>query len=264
MNAERARTWKKIGFFYELTMLFALIFGGFVLHAGKLDAGNYALCNRRDVESGARRVRDSKNFRGKRASTSVEVARRVVSLAGLPDSDSLHGALVSDRVVDRPRRVQHVGFAKDGGGFRLAKFSASFDADFVRPFHRDAGMIAKLSRALGEEIGWRGFLMPELAKVISFPKVGLISGLMRAVYHYPVLIFADYNAGAPAWYSVGCFTVAVVAGSFVMAWLTLRSQSLWPAAILHASHNLLVVTIAVAAVIVWRKARTREKRSAER
>ena len=105
------------------------------------------------------------------------------------------------------------------------------------------GLIPKLSRALGEEIGWRGFLVPELAKVVSFPKVALISGLMWAAYHYPVLLFADYNGGGPRWYSLICFTVMVVAGSFILAWLVLRAQSLWPAAIFHASHNLFVQSI---------------------
>jgi len=105
------------------------------------------------------------------------------------------------------------------------------------------GLIPKLARALGEEIGWRGFLVPELSKVVSFPAIGLISGLMWATYHYPVLIFADYNAGTPIWYGLGCFTVMVVADSFILAWLALRSGSLWPAAILHASHNLFIQSI---------------------
>jgi uncharacterized protein len=146
------------------------------------------------------------------------------------------------------------------------------------------GLIPKLARALGEEIGWRGFLVPELSKVVSFPMIGFISGLMWAAYHYPILIYADYNAGTPVWYGLGCFTVMVIADSFILAWLVLRSGSLWPAAIFHASHNLfiqsictplthdtgptkyiidefgigLVITITVGALIVlWQKGRER-------
>src|SRR5436190_1310371 len=40
MENGKARAWKKIGLFYGLTMLFSGIFDGFVLHAGKMDAGN--------------------------------------------------------------------------------------------------------------------------------------------------------------------------------------------------------------------------------
>jgi membrane protease YdiL (CAAX protease family) len=105
------------------------------------------------------------------------------------------------------------------------------------------GLVGKTSRALGEEIGWRGFLVPELSKVVGFTGVGLISGLMWAAYHFPVLLFADYNKGAPAWYSLTCFTLMVVADSYILAWLTLRSRSLWPAAIFHGSHNLFIQSI---------------------
>ena len=73
--------------------------------------------------------------------------------------------------------------------------------------------------------------------------VGIVSGLMWAGYHYPVLLFADYNANAPGWYTLICFTMMVSAGSIVMAWLVLRARSLWPAAILHASHNLFIQSI---------------------
>lgn len=102
------------------------------------------------------------------------------------------------------------------------------------------GVIRGVSSALGEEIGWRGFLVPELAKEMSFTKLSLLSGIIWAAWHSPILLFADYNAGTNRWYALGCFTVMVVSGSFIYAWLRLRSRSLWPAALLHASHNLFV------------------------
>jgi CAAX protease family protein len=106
-----------------------------------------------------------------------------------------------------------------------------------------AGFVPKTARALGEEIGWRGFLVPELAKVTSFTGAGLISGLMWAAWHYPAILFSNYNAGTPSWYALTCFTVMVVAQSYIFAWLRLRSQSLWPAALLHGSHNMFVQLI---------------------
>ncbi|HSY26752.1 MAG TPA: CPBP family intramembrane glutamic endopeptidase, partial [Burkholderiaceae bacterium] len=47
----------------------------------------------------------------------------------------------------------------------------------------------------------------------------------------------------PAWYAMSCFTIMVVAQSYIFAWLRLRSQSLWPAAFLHGSHNMFVQLI---------------------
>jgi len=110
-------------------------------------------------------------------------------------------------------------------------------------FMASAGMVRSLATALGEEIGWRGFLVPELAKQMSFSKVCLLSGIIWAAWHSPLLLFADYNAGTNRWYALACFTVMVVSISFVFAWLRLKSDSLWTAALLHASHNLFVQSI---------------------
>jgi membrane protease YdiL (CAAX protease family) len=105
------------------------------------------------------------------------------------------------------------------------------------------GVLQGLISATGEEVGWRGLLVPELAKVTSFTRLSLISGAMWSVYHYPVLIFADYNSETPIGYALVCFTLMVFALSFIFAWLRLKSGSLWTGAILHASHNLFVQQI---------------------
>src|SRR5262252_9351654 len=41
MTESKARVWKKIACFYALTILFSFAFGAFILHVGKLDAGNF-------------------------------------------------------------------------------------------------------------------------------------------------------------------------------------------------------------------------------
>jgi membrane protease YdiL (CAAX protease family) len=102
------------------------------------------------------------------------------------------------------------------------------------------GVIKSMASALGEEIGWRGFLVPELSKTTSFTTTALISGVIWSCWHYPLLIWGDYNSGTPTWYGLTCFTVMVVSISFVFAWLRLKSGSLWTGALLHASHNLYI------------------------
>jgi len=102
------------------------------------------------------------------------------------------------------------------------------------------GMFNSISTALGEEIGWRGFLVPELYKQFGYTGTSLISGLIWAVWHYPLLIFGHYNNGTPAWYGLTCFTIMVVSISFVYTWYRLKSGSLWTGVMLHASHNLFV------------------------
>ncbi len=106
------------------------------------------------------------------------------------------------------------------------------------------GVLISLLSALGEEIGWRGLLVPELSKIMPFTMVSLISGLIWALWHMPLILFADYNIpGIPKWYAALMFLIMVVGISFVFAWLRLKSGSLWTAAILHASHNIFVQAI---------------------
>lgn len=116
--------------------------------------------------------------------------------------------------------------------------AATLPAFFL--FVATAGVLLSCVSALGEELGWRGFLVPELAKVLPFPKVAVLSGIIWALWHYPIILFSIYHGTGPLWYSVVCFTVMVVAMSFLFAWMRLKTGSLWTGMLLHASHNLFV------------------------
>ncbi len=106
------------------------------------------------------------------------------------------------------------------------------------------GFLDKISRAVGEEIGWRGLLVPELLKVTSFRNTALISGVIWTLWHVPLILFSDYRAaGTPVAFQLGCFALMIVSSSFLYAWLRQRSGSVWPAAVLHAAHNLLVQSV---------------------
>ncbi|MEM9169090.1 MAG: CPBP family intramembrane glutamic endopeptidase [Pseudomonadota bacterium] len=106
------------------------------------------------------------------------------------------------------------------------------------------GMVAAAARALGEEIGWRGLLIWEMRKVMPFWAVGLVSGAIWAVWHWPAILFTDYNAGEGDFFvQMLIFTMAILPQGIVYAFITFRSNSLWPAVILHASHNLFIQRI---------------------
>ena len=284
MSNSNARTWKRIGCFYGLTMLFAGVFDAFELHAGKMDSGNLLYVTGA-MWSPALAAFATKRIFGE-------------SVRDLPWKwgDSRYPGLGYLIPILYTGPLYAIVWMSGLGAFNLASLTKTTESFGWQNFPTSLalalfvvvtaslGMVGKLSRALGEEIGWRGFLVPELARVTSFPMVALISGLMWAAYHYPVLLFGDYNAGGPAWFGLLCFTVMVVADSFILAWLTLRSRSLWPAAISHASHNLfiqsiftpltrdtgptkyiidefgvgLVVTVGIGAVVAWRLPRKGE------
>jgi len=102
------------------------------------------------------------------------------------------------------------------------------------------GMVGATAHALGEEIGWRGFLAPRMAARFGFTGGAVLTGIIWAAWHAPILLFADYNSGTPAGYALACFAVMVVAISVMLTWIRLKSDSVWPCAILHASHNLFI------------------------
>lgn len=105
------------------------------------------------------------------------------------------------------------------------------------------GMVSYIATALGEEIGWRGLLVPELAKFTSFTTTAILSGAIWAVWHYPITPTIYAGWATPTWYWMSCFTIAAIAISFALTWLRLVSGSLWPCVFLHASHNLFMQSI---------------------
>jgi membrane protease YdiL (CAAX protease family) len=92
--------------------------------------------------------------------------------------------------------------------------------------------------AFGEEVGWQGFLVPELRKVTSFTRAAFLRGVIWSVWHYPLIAGGVYGTTeTPLWYRLVCFTVTMTAASFAFAWIRLRSGSLWTGVWMHASHN---------------------------
>lgn len=118
------------------------------------------------------------------------------------------------------------------GGVDLSRFGGPW-VRFVL-----LGSVLSCTSALGEELGWRGFLVPKLAEMTTFTRTALLSGIIWTLWHVPLILFADYNGGTPGWYSVTCFAVMVIGISFAFAWLRLRSGSVWTGMLMHASHNL--------------------------
>ena len=102
------------------------------------------------------------------------------------------------------------------------------------------GVLQSGVSATGEEIGWRGFLVPTLAQRFGFTGVALFSGIIWALWHYPLILFGPYSSSAPKWVAIPCFTVMIVATGAMAAWLRLKTGSVWPAAMFHACHNAVI------------------------
>jgi membrane protease YdiL (CAAX protease family) len=104
-------------------------------------------------------------------------------------------------------------------------------------------ILQAVSSALGEELGWRGFLAPRVIAKTGFTAGVLIVGVIWTLWHFPLILLGNYNQGTPLYVTLPCFTVLVVGVSTISTWLRLRSGSVWPSAILHGSHNLFVQAV---------------------
>src|SRR5271157_5374625 len=89
--------------------------------------------------------------------------------------------------------------------------------------------------AVGEELGWRGYLQGRLIQRLGLSKGIICLGLLWSFWHLPLLL-AGYNY--PENPLLGALLLSpslLVAASFVLAWLTLRTKSFWPAALVHGA-----------------------------
>jgi uncharacterized protein len=93
------------------------------------------------------------------------------------------------------------------------------------------GPINSCGRALGEELGWRGFLVPEACRTLGFLPGSLFVGVIWALWHFPLLL------GSVPIMGIVNFTVMVVGMSVAFAWIRQKSNSVWPSTIMHGTHN---------------------------
>jgi membrane protease YdiL (CAAX protease family) len=136
---------------------------------------------------------------------------------------------------------EFIAWARKGLGWTTASDWVVVGGDFL--LVATTGMVVHSAHALGEEIGWRGFLAPRMTETLGFTRGAITTGILWTVWHLPLLLFADYNNATPWWFGLTCFTVMVLSMSIIMAWLRQRSGNLWTAVIFHASHNLFIQSL---------------------
>jgi len=141
------------------------------------------------------------------------------------------------------------------GGFSSGPFIAEAQAGIAESFglnirsvvvlyfilivlNSSVGLLLPAIFAFGEELGWRGFLVPELDKHVSFTKTGFISGIIWTVFHYPLLIgMVAPQLDISVWPLLITAMIGGVSLSIILAWLRLQSGSVWTAVIFHAALN---------------------------
>lgn len=99
------------------------------------------------------------------------------------------------------------------------------------------GAVLGFVSGLGEEIGWRGFLHSRLI-TLKIKHPFLITGIIWAIWHWPLILFADYATSAHPAISLSLFTCSILGYSVFMGYLREKSGSVFPAGLAHGAHNL--------------------------
>ena len=89
--------------------------------------------------------------------------------------------------------------------------------------------------ALGEELGWRGYLLPKLMPFGQWPAI-LLSGAIWGIWHMPAILQGHNYPNQPL---AGVFMMIAFCVLFgtIASWLYLRTRSPWAPALLHGSYN---------------------------
>ncbi|MFF2481057.1 type II CAAX prenyl endopeptidase Rce1 family protein [Paenibacillus sp. NPDC058071] len=96
--------------------------------------------------------------------------------------------------------------------------------------------------SVGEEIGWRGYMLTRLIDA-RVPYPILTSGLIWGVWHLPLLIAGNYYSGPYPALSVVLLMISITSFGYIISRLRLTTGSVWPAVFLHASWNAIIQEI---------------------
>lgn len=95
--------------------------------------------------------------------------------------------------------------------------------------------------AVGEEAGWRGFMMPRLTASLGLWKARVVGGIVWGVWHWPVILLAGYEygvhyLGAPVLGPLVWCVVCIALGA-MLDWIYARTGSIWGPALAHGAFN---------------------------
>ena len=98
-----------------------------------------------------------------------------------------------------------------------------------------AGCTINAFFGLGEELGWRGYLLNELQNKKLLP-VSLIIGIVWGLWHFPLILIGHNYPQHPV-AGVGMMILLCILLTPMMIYIVIKSKSVITAAILHGTNN---------------------------
>lgn len=102
------------------------------------------------------------------------------------------------------------------------------------------GPIVNIIPTLGEELGWRGYLLPKLRKLFSDRAALVITGAIWGIWHLPVIVMGhNYGTGYAGypWLGILAMIVFCVALGVIEGYMSIKLDSVIPAAMIHSTVN---------------------------
>lgn len=91
--------------------------------------------------------------------------------------------------------------------------------------------------AIGEEIGWRGYLLPKLAG-LGPGRAMLLTGFLHGLWHVPLIYLTSlYHLPGNQLIALPMFLLVLTVAGLFYGYLRFASGSVWPAVIAHGATN---------------------------
>ena len=93
---------------------------------------------------------------------------------------------------------------------------------------------------LFKKSGFRGYMMPKLMKLFGTGKAAIVGGTIWGLWHLPLICMGqNFGTEYPGYPFLGILlmTVNCICAGSVLTFLTIKSKSIWPAAVMHAVNN---------------------------
>ena len=94
--------------------------------------------------------------------------------------------------------------------------------------------------SLGEEWGWRGYMMPKLLGKMKFFPAVLVGGFIWGIWHAPLIAmghnYGTEYVGAP-WLGIAMMCLFCIALGTLFTWWCTKTGNCWPAIIGHGAVN---------------------------
>lgn len=96
--------------------------------------------------------------------------------------------------------------------------------------------VVRAVSTLGEEVGWRGYLLPRLSQKMGAFRATLAVGLVWALWH-TALLPTFYGFGMMFWMGSVEYILSNILAAGWYTWLTIKTGSCIPAALAHCGYN---------------------------